>query len=160
VLSGCTPLTTTRRRQDRWCHHERELFGDEIAGGDGPNTDPSREHRRTPSGGPEGGRARWMQVERGMATTREIDPFLKADLPLAPPKRHGRSLPRRAPRFPPYDTGGQAPHVIQTDSKKERATAPQLCAPPYSGQPAVRKANRHTRGMQLPPQLSAPSSSP
>jgi hypothetical protein len=54
---GCTPLTTTRI-QDRWRHHERELFGDEIAGGDDLDTDPSREHRRTPSGGLEGGRAR------------------------------------------------------------------------------------------------------
>jgi hypothetical protein len=83
---GCTPLTTTRRRQNWWRHHERELFGDEIAGGDDPDADPSGEHRRTSSGGPEGGRARWMQVERGMATTREIDPFLKADLPTRAPE--------------------------------------------------------------------------
>jgi hypothetical protein len=27
-----------------------------------------------------------MQVERGMATTREIDPFLKADLPTCAPE--------------------------------------------------------------------------
>jgi hypothetical protein len=46
-----------------------------------------------------------MQEERGMATAREIDPFLKADLPTRAPKRHGQSLPRRAPGFPPYDTG-------------------------------------------------------
>jgi hypothetical protein len=55
-------------------------------------------------------------------------------------------------------TRGQALHVIQTDPKheegepphKERATAPQLCAPSFSEQPAVRKANHHTRSMQLP----------
>jgi hypothetical protein len=78
-----------------------------------------------------------MQEERGMATAREIDPFLKADFLTHAPKRQGQSLPRRAPRFPPYDTGGQAPHVIQTDPKheegepphKERTTAPRLCAP-------------------------------
>jgi hypothetical protein len=75
------PLSTTTRRQDRRHHHKRELFGDEIAGGDGPDADPSREHRRTPSGGLEGGRARWSQEERGMFTAREIDLFLKADLP-------------------------------------------------------------------------------
>jgi hypothetical protein len=40
-----------------------------------------------------------------MATAREIDPFLKADLPTRTPKRHGQSLHRRAPGFPPYDTG-------------------------------------------------------
>jgi hypothetical protein len=41
----------------------------------GPDADPSSEHRRAPSRGSEGGRARRMQEERGMATTREIDPF-------------------------------------------------------------------------------------
>jgi hypothetical protein len=46
-----------------------------------------------------------MQEERGMATGREIDPFLKAYLPTRAPKRHGQGLPRRAPGFPPYDTG-------------------------------------------------------
>jgi hypothetical protein len=93
-----------------------------------------------------------------MATAREIDPFLKADLPTRAPKRHGLSFPRRAPGLPPYDTGGQAPHFIQTDPKheegeplhKERATAPQLCALSFLEQPAVRKANRHTRSMQPP----------
>jgi hypothetical protein len=51
-------LTAARRRQDRQQHHERELSSGEIAGEGGPDADPSREHRRTPSGGPEGGRAR------------------------------------------------------------------------------------------------------
>jgi hypothetical protein len=45
-----------------------------------------------------------------MATAREIDPFLKADFPTRAPKRHGKSLPRRAPGFPPYDTGAR-PHM-------------------------------------------------
>jgi hypothetical protein len=91
-----------------------------------------------------------------MATAREIDPFLKVDFPTRAPKRHGQSLPRRAPGFPPYDTGGQAPHVIQTDRKheegepphKERVTTPRLCAPSFSGQPTIRKTNRRTRSMQ------------
>jgi hypothetical protein len=42
----------------------------------------------------------------GMATAREIDPFLKADLPARTPKRHGQSLHQRAPGFSPYYTGG------------------------------------------------------
>jgi hypothetical protein len=54
---GYDPLTAARRRQDRQHHHERELSGGEIAGGGSPNTDPSREHQRTPSGGLEGERA-------------------------------------------------------------------------------------------------------
>jgi hypothetical protein len=40
-----------------------------------------------------------------MATAREIDPFLKVDLPTHTPKRHRQSLHRCAPKFPPYDTG-------------------------------------------------------
>jgi hypothetical protein len=51
-----------------------------------------------------------MQEERGMDTGQEIDPFLKADLPTRAPKRHGQGLPRRAPGFPPYDTGAM-PHM-------------------------------------------------
>jgi hypothetical protein len=42
-----------------------------------------------------------MQEERGMDTAREIDPFLKIDLPTRAPKRHGQSLPRRALEFLP-----------------------------------------------------------
>jgi hypothetical protein len=78
---GCAPLTAVRRKQDHRHHHERKLSGGEIAGGDGPDADLSRRHRRTPSGGLEGGRARRMQEEQGMTTTREIDPFLKGDFP-------------------------------------------------------------------------------
>jgi hypothetical protein len=46
-----------------------------------------------------------MREEQGMATAREIDPFLKADLPARALKRHGQSFPRRASGSPPYDTG-------------------------------------------------------
>jgi hypothetical protein len=35
----------------------------------------------------------------------ESIPFLKADLLTRTPKRHGQSLHRRDPGFPPYDTG-------------------------------------------------------
>jgi hypothetical protein len=60
---GCAPPTAARRRQDRRHHHERELSGGEVTGRDELDADPSREHRRTPSGGPEGGRVRWSQEE-------------------------------------------------------------------------------------------------
>jgi hypothetical protein len=39
-----------------------------------------------------------------MATAQGIDPFLKAALPTRILKRHGQSLHRRAPGFPPCDT--------------------------------------------------------
>jgi hypothetical protein len=65
-------------------------------------------------------------------------------------------------------TRGQAPRVRLTDLKREegepprreRATAPQLCAPPFSGQPAVRKVNRRIKEHATAPLLNAPSSSP
>jgi hypothetical protein len=72
-----------------------------------------------------------MQKERGMATAREIDPFLKADFLTRVLKRHGQSLPRRAPRFPPYDTGDR-PHM---SCRLTRGT---------------KKANHRTRSMQPP----------
>jgi hypothetical protein len=40
-----------------------------------------------------------------MATPWGVGPFLKADLLTHTPKRHGQSLHRCAPGFPPYDTG-------------------------------------------------------
>jgi hypothetical protein len=66
-----------------------------------------------------------------MATAREIDPFLKADFPTRAPKRHGQSLPRRAPGFPPYDTGAR-PHMS------------------YKLARSMKKANHRTRSVQLP----------
>jgi hypothetical protein len=65
-------------------------------------------------------------------------------------------------------TRGQAPRVRLTDPKRdkgeppcrERATAPQLCAPSFSGQPAVRKVNRRTNEHTTAPWLNAPSSPP
>jgi hypothetical protein len=81
---GYTPPTAAERRQDRRHHHECTPSDSEVAGRDGLDADPSREHRRTPSGGPKGESARWSQEERGMTTAREIDPVLKADLPARP----------------------------------------------------------------------------
>jgi hypothetical protein len=66
-----------------------------------------------------------------MATARGIDPFLKANLPTRAPKRHRQSLPRRAPGFPPYDTGARS-HMSYKPTRN------------------ARRANRHTRSMQLP----------
>jgi hypothetical protein len=60
-----------------------------------------------------------------MATAREIDPFLKADLLTRTPKRHGQSLHRRAPGFPPYDTGAGSHtsyELTQNAKKADRRT--------------------------------------
>jgi hypothetical protein len=66
-----------------------------------------------------------------MATAREIDPFLKADLPTRASKCHGQSLPRRAPGFSPYDTRAR-PHMSYRLTRR------------------TKKANHHTRSVQLP----------
>jgi hypothetical protein len=66
-----------------------------------------------------------------MATDREIDPFLKADFPSRAPERHGQSLPRCAPRIPPYDMGAR-PHASYWLTR------------------SMKKANHHTRSAQLP----------
>jgi hypothetical protein len=63
-----------------------------------------------------------------MVTARAIEPFLKADLLTRTPKRHGQSLHRRAPRFPPYDTGARS-HTSYELTRN------------------AKKANRHTRSM-------------
>jgi hypothetical protein len=85
-----------------------------------------------------------------MSTAREIDPFLKADLPTRAPEASRAKSPPTCTKVPALCHGGHAPHVIQTGPKKERATAPRLRAPSFSGQPVVRKANRPARGMQPP----------
>jgi hypothetical protein len=63
-----------------------------------------------------------------MATTQRVDPFLKADLLTRTPKRHGQSLHRRAPGFPPYATGAGS----HTSCERTRN---------------AKKANRRTRSM-------------
>jgi hypothetical protein len=55
--------------------------------------DLSSELRRTPSRRLERGRVQRMQEDRGMATAREIDPFLKADFPLVPRSVTGKVSP-------------------------------------------------------------------
>jgi hypothetical protein len=63
-----------------------------------------------------------------MATLREVGPFLKADLLIRTPKRHGQSLHRRAPGFPPHDTGAGSHTSCELTQN-------------------VKGANRHTRSM-------------
>jgi hypothetical protein len=66
-----------------------------------------------------------------MATTRGMDPFLKADFPTRTSKHRGQSIHRCTPGFPPYDTGA-SPHMS------------------YRLARSAKKANRHTRSIQLP----------
>jgi hypothetical protein len=58
-------------------------------------------------------------------------PFKRQISPLVPPKRHGRSLPRRAPRFPPYDTGAR-PHTSYRLTRRRSVQLPSSYAPLHS----------------------------
>jgi hypothetical protein len=71
------------------------------------------------------------EKSKGMPTAREIDSFLKVDLPTRASKRHGQSLPRRAPGFPPCVTGARS-HMSYKLTRN------------------AKRANRRTRSMQLP----------
>jgi hypothetical protein len=83
---GLHPSNSKRKKTRSATPPQRTLSNGEVAGRDDLDADPSREHRRTPSGGPEGEEARWSQEEQGMTTTREIDPVLKADPPARAPE--------------------------------------------------------------------------
>jgi hypothetical protein len=63
----------------------------------------------------------WLLLERST-------PFYRQISPLAPPKRHGRSLPRRAPGFPPYDTGAR-PHMSYRLTRRRSVQLPRSYAP-------------------------------
>jgi hypothetical protein len=72
-----------------------------------------------------------------MVTARGMDPFFKGGFsPTNTLKRHGQSLLRLAPGFPPYDTGAR-PHMS------------------YRLTQSAKKENRRTRNMQ-PPRGYAP----
>jgi hypothetical protein len=119
-----------------------------------------------------------------MATTREVDPFLKADLSTRAPKRYGRSLPRRAPGFPPYDTGarshmsyrltrrwsvqlprGYAPLHLQGNQWSGRRTAQGACNRPAVKRPFIFTVSSGQKGepphkkRTTAPRLCAPSTS-
>jgi hypothetical protein len=111
----------------------------------------------------EGERAPRVGEKQDMAATQGMTPFLKADFPARAPKRHGQGLPRCAPRFPSYDTGGR-PHMsyklarsAKKANRRTRSVQPPRGYTPFSSssQPAVKKANRRTRSVQ-PPRGCAP----
>jgi hypothetical protein len=92
-----------------------------------------------------------------MATTQEVDPFLKATLPTRVFSRRGLSLHQHAPRSSPYDTeaGPHATCKLPKDRRSQTAARgacnrPAVTSiPPSSPKPAGEKADRHAGGMQL-----------
>jgi hypothetical protein len=91
-----------------------------------------------------------------MSTARGIDPFLKAALPTRIPKRHGQSLHRRAPGFPPSDTGAGSHTSCELTRNRRSQTAAReagncpavISIPPSSPKLARERADRYARGVQ------------
>jgi hypothetical protein len=98
-----------------------------------------------------------------MATAWGDGSLFKGRFPHSRPEVSRAKSPPMRTRVPTLRHEGQAPHVIQASLKreegkpphKEHATTPRLCAPSFSPQPAVRKANRRTRSMQPPRSYAA-----
>jgi hypothetical protein len=92
----------------------------------------------------------------GMATTRGVDPFLKAALPTRVLRRRGLSLHRRAPGSSLYDTGaGSHTSCKLARNRRSQTAAHGACnrpavtgTPPSSPKPAVERADRHAGGVQ------------
>jgi hypothetical protein len=91
-----------------------------------------------------------------MATTRGIDPFLKAALPTRILKCHGQSLHQRALGSSPYDTGAGS-HTSckltrngrsQTTARKAGNHPAVISVPPFSLKPAGERVDRRARGVQ------------
>jgi hypothetical protein len=92
-----------------------------------------------------------------MATTRGVDPFLKATLPARVLRRHGLSLHQRALGSSPYDTGAGSHTTCKLAWDRSSQTAARgacnrpavISTPPPSPKPAGERADHHAGGMQL-----------
>jgi hypothetical protein len=81
-----------------------------------------------------------------MATTRGVNPVLKADFPTRAPKRHGQGLLRCAPGFPSYDTGAR-PHMsykLARSTKKANHRTGSM-PPPHGSTPLRLRRNQRSR---------------
>jgi hypothetical protein len=91
-----------------------------------------------------------------MSTARGIDPFFKGGSPHSHSKRHGQSLHRRAPGFPPSDAGaGSHMSCERTGNRRSQTAAREagnrpavISVPPSSPKPAGERADRYARGVQ------------
>jgi hypothetical protein len=82
-----------------------------------------------------------MQEERGIATARGMNSFLKADFPARALKRHGQGLPRCAPGFPFYDMGlGLTRRASWPEARRRRIVAQGACNRPAVTRPSTSAA--------------------
>jgi hypothetical protein len=121
-----------------------------------------KRRKRSPSGGSEGGRMRYMECEDMVAIQGGHPPF-KGDSPhLRPQPSRTDSSPTRS-KVLPYDTGAgsHASCKLPQDRRSQTAArgahnSPAVTSiPPLSPGPAGEKADRHAGGMQ-PHQEGAP----
>jgi hypothetical protein len=94
-------------------------------------------------------------------------PFLKVDFPTHAPKRHGQSLPRRAPGVLPYDRRpGPTCHADLPETQRRRTTTqgacncPAVMLPSISGATSSQEDEPPHKEHATSPRLCAPSSSP
>jgi hypothetical protein len=127
-----------------------------------PTTARRKRRERSPSGGSEGGRTRYMECE-DMVAIQGVTLLLKATLPTCVLSRRGLSLLQHAPRSSPYDTGAGSHASCKLAQDKRSQTAARgahnspavTSIPPLSPGPAGERADRHAGGMQ-PHQGGAP----
>jgi hypothetical protein len=121
-----------------------------------PTTARRRQHGCTPSGGSEGGRVQCMKgVQRHVYCPGDRSLF-KGGSPHSHSKRHGQSLHRRAPGFPPCNTRvGSHMSCELTRNKRSQTAAREagnrpavISVPPSSPKPAGERADRYARGVQ------------
>jgi hypothetical protein len=158
---------TAKGRQDRQPNYGRKLSDDRTTGGDGFDASPSSKHRHTPSRGPEGGRARRMQEEQGMTSTRGVDPFLKEDVPLLRPGAPRSKSPGVHQKVRPMTRGSGPTHRGSCLEEQRRQTTTQgACNRPGVMRPFTFEATSgredeppHKRHATVP-RLGAPYFSP
>jgi hypothetical protein len=129
-----------------------------------PTAARRRQHGCTPSGGSEGGRAQCMRGVRRHVYCPGDRSLFKGGSPHSHSKRHGQSLHRRAPGFPPSDAGAGSHMSCELTRNRRSQTAAReagnrlavISVPPSSPKPAGERAGRYARGMQ-PHHGSAPS---
>jgi hypothetical protein len=115
-----------------------------------------RRHRCSPSGGSEGGRAQCMRGVRRHVYCSGDRSLFKGDPPHSHSERHGQSLHRRAPGFPPSGAGtgshmscGLTINGRSQTAAREAGNRPAVISvPPSSPKPAGERADRHAGGVQ------------
>jgi hypothetical protein len=121
-----------------------------------PTAARQRQRGCSPSGGSKGGRARCMRGVRRHDYCPEDRSLFKGGSPHSHSKRHGPSLHRRAPGFPPsgaragsHTSCGLTRNGRSQTAAHEAGNRPEVISvPPSSPKPAGKRADRRAGGVQ------------